>query len=496
MPITPSDCSKAGEFVQFLERIGFHDMATAFDAQWNEQVGRQTDAEGTSSSTEESMELRSSRKVSGDSRAEIMPRLLWMKHMVVSCEGEPSHVYSSSERKAPLFSHGAGYALHDYLGVMSEPVSMTAHSPYVRESPPSHLPIDTLPLRVVFQKGKTGLEPQAEFPIIEGDLIAGRYRVIKFIDSAAFSSAVRCTDEKEKRDVCLKIISNSKENFDQSLGEIQSLLAVNDRKEGSVSHIVHMYDYFYFKEHLFIVTELLLSNLYAYGKVIRERKLPSYFSLARIQSIAKQVLTAFQFLHSKSLLHCDVKPENILFKSYKTCEVRLIDLGSSCYITDSLSSYVQSRNYRSPEVILGCKYDAGIDIWSLGALLPELATGVLLFNNESVTTLLASMTAVCGPISGEMLRSGRNTPLFVTKHGVFYEMIGGQTIFHFPAAEKVKKSSLYGFNDADYVDFIDACLTIDFRQRPSATSLLLHPFITKDYGSPLCSSAIDEIIFR
>ena len=57
----------------------------------------------------------------------------------------------------------------------------------------------------------------------------------------------------------------------------------------------------------------------------------------------------------------------------------MIDLGSSCFITDHLSSYVQSRSYRAPEVILGLPYGQKIDIWSLGCILAELATGYVLF---------------------------------------------------------------------------------------------------------------------
>lgn len=55
-----------------------------------------------------------------------------------------------------------------------------------------------------------------------------------------------------------------------------------------------------------------------------------------------QVLRALAFLHSLSLIHADLKPENILIKSYSRCEVKVIDLGSSCYISDHLSSYVQA----------------------------------------------------------------------------------------------------------------------------------------------------------
>lgn len=94
-----------------------------------------------------------------------------------------------------------------------------------------------------------------------------------------------------------------------------------------------------------------------------------------MQSITIQCLEALKFLHSLGLIHCDLKPENILVKSYSRCEVKVIDLGSSCFETDHLCSYVQSRSYRAPEVILGLSYDKKIDIWSLGCILAELCTG-------------------------------------------------------------------------------------------------------------------------
>lgn len=81
-------------------------------------------------------------------------------------------------------------------------------------------------------------------------------------------------------------------------------------------------------------------------------------------------------------MHCDLKPENVLIKSYSRCEIKVIDLGSSCFITDNLCLYVQSRSYRAPEVILGHPYDQKIDIWSLGCILAELYTGeVSLYQN-------------------------------------------------------------------------------------------------------------------
>mmetsp|Transcript_24832 Transcript_24832/g.54887 ORF Transcript_24832/g.54887 Transcript_24832/m.54887 type:complete len:87 (+) Transcript_24832:1574-1834(+) len=86
--------------------------------------------------------------------------------------------------------------------------------------------------------------------------------------------------------------------------------------------------------------------------------------MGKLQRVAFQLLIGLDFVHSLHLIHCDLKPENILIKSISKCEVKIIDFGSSCFIQDHLSSYIQSRSYRAPEVILGCNYDYKIDIWS------------------------------------------------------------------------------------------------------------------------------------
>jgi len=128
------------------------------------------------------------------------------------------------------------------------------------------------------------------------------------------------------------------------------------------------------------------------------------------------VLRSLAFMHSLGLLHCDLKPENILIQSYSRCRVKVIDVGSSCYITDHLSSYVQSRSYRAPEVILGLPYDYRIDIWSLGCILAELATGSVLLQNDSVASLLARVVGMAGPLPPHM-RAGRYAHRYFTPDG-------------------------------------------------------------------------------
>ena len=277
-------------------------------------------------------------------------------------------------------------------------------------------PLEVLELRVITQTGHTGFEEEKDFPIVLGSTVAGRYQVVEYLGSAAFSKAVQAHDLHTGALVCLKIIKNSKDFFDQSLDEIKLLKHLNAADPADEHGLLRLYDYFYHKEHLFIVTELLRANLYEFQKYNRESGEAPYFTQPRLQSIARQVLHSLAFMHSLGLLHCDLKPENILIKSYSRCLVKVIDVGSSCYITDHLSSYVQSRSYRAPEVILGLPYDYRIDLWSLGCILAELCTGVVLLQNDSIATLLARVVGMSGPLPARML-AGRYAHRYFTPEG-------------------------------------------------------------------------------
>lgn len=336
-------------------------------------------------------------------------------------------------------------------------------------------------LRVVHRRRRTGFEESKDFPIRINDLIAGRYQVMEFLGSAAFSRAVQALDLKTQSLVCLKIIKNNKDYYDQSLDEIKLLKFVNAEDPNDEHGIVRLYDFFYYKEHLFLVCELLRANLYEFQKYNKESGDEPYFILPRIQRIAIQTLQSLAFLHHLGLIHSDLKPENILIKSYSRCEVKVIDLGSSCFTTDHLSSYVQSRSYRAPEVILGLDYDQKIDVWSLGCILAELSSGSVLFQNDSLATLLARLEGILGPIPSWMVAQGRYGHRFYTKNGQIYERSP-----HTGAYELLlpKRTSLkWRVPDADdgFIDFIAFLLTVDPRQRPTAEVALQHPWLQYNY---------------
>ena len=83
---------------------------------------------------------------------------------------------------------------------------------------------------------------------------------------------------KTGKHYCLKIIENNKDYFDQSLDEIKILNYLKENGDLQENHILEIKDYFYYKEHLFIVTELLKDNLYDYSRYNIETENFKYFT--------------------------------------------------------------------------------------------------------------------------------------------------------------------------------------------------------------------------
>lgn len=285
---------------------------------------------------------------------------------------------------------------------------------------------DCFELKVIYDRERTGFQETKDFPIVIGAIIAGRYQIMEYLGSAAFSKAIQCLDLRTGNHYCMKIIENNKDYFDQSIDEIKLLRFINCNGNVDEVNLLRIYDYFYHNEHLFIVTELLKDNLYDYYKFNKEKEAEEYFTVGRLQKITSQILKGLEYIHNLKLIHCDLKPENILIKSYSRTEVKVIDFGSSCYIHDHLSSYVQSRSYRAPEVIIGCKYDYKVDLWSLGCILGELFTGSVMFQNETVQGLLSRVIGIVGPFPEWMFEEGKLVSKFFTKERLLYQDVGLQ----------------------------------------------------------------------
>lgn len=384
-------------------------------------------------------------------------------------------------------------------------------------------------LPIIFKSHVTGFEPTKDMVLEPGNVVAGQYLVESELGSAAFSTAYRCVDLSSDaadghEEVCLKVIKNTKDFFDQSLDEIKILELLRQTGQCDENFIIRMKTFFYYREHLVIVTELLRQNLFEFGKFIIDNEEEPYFTIPRLAFITRQCMVALRFVHSLGLVHSDVKPENILLGSYSRAKIKLIDFGSSCYLTDRQSSYIQSRSYRAPEVVLGLPYSGKIDVWSLGCVVAEMFTGEVTFQNDSIVSMLSRIEAICGSFPRHMVAQGRQSGRFFTKSGLLYEVVDdsdNESSNNSPPGPNDKEpeddtactvhydifqpknttlSSRIGF-DADlmddyeknsysgsgplsdhelqqiFTDFVARLLTIDPDSRPTADEALQHPWM-------------------
>ena len=155
-----------------------------------------------------------------------------------------------------------------------------------------------------------------------------------------------------------------------------------------------MTDHFSFRRHFIIVFELLEINLYKYITAKDFKGIQKDL----LRNITSQVLNALAHLNRLRIIHCDLKPENILFTDSSHQKVKIIDFGASCTAFKNGFSYVQSRFYRAPEVVLGLPYDSAIDIWSFGCILVELVTGRPIFPAHDENHLLEFIVLTIGDL--------------------------------------------------------------------------------------------------
>ena len=95
-----------------------------------------------------------------------------------------------------------------------------------------------------------------------------------------------------------------------------------------------------------------------------------------------QILQCLDFCKTNRIVHCDLKPENVLLESDHSYRIKIIDFGSSCFEKEKIYTYIQSRFYRAPEIMLGIPYTSAIDMWSLGCMICELISGEPLFGGH------------------------------------------------------------------------------------------------------------------
>lgn len=315
-----------------------------------------------------------------------------------------------------------------------------------------------------------------------GDHIAYRYKIISQLGKGAFGDCFKAYDFKKQRFVALKIIRNEARFHRQGKVECSVLDILRNEDQNDEYSLVQMYDHFVFRRHLCITFELLGKDLYS------EIKAGNFvgFAPSRTRSITRDILACLDLLEELNIVHADLKPENILLRpeslhssttaspSKRQHVAKVIDFGSSCFSHEKVHTYIQSRYYRAPEIVLGLGYGTAIDMWSLGCILVELDTGHPLFPVKNEQDLILYQLELLGLPSQEVLsRAMRaevffdgSVPLRNTDRKGRIHPVGTRSL------RDVCKNQ-----DLNFINFVQRCLTWDPEDRMTPEEARNHPWV-------------------
>jgi serine/threonine-protein kinase SRPK3 len=352
---------------------------------------------------------------------------------------------------------------------------------------------------------------QSETENFTGKILNKKYKIVCKIGEGAYSSVWLSYNIKKKKFNAIKI--QFEEDFNDGQREVKILSQIGKIKS---DYLPQLYDNFIYKsrsdgryrKRICSVLNLMGEDLYHYCK---DREL---IPIPLVKSIIKQTLSGLYHIHKQGIIHTDLKPENILFdnptnkmlaiikkvkdnkiEKRKMLEdldeiytediendnryIRITDFGTACYKDDIITDEIQTRYYRSPEVIFEYPYSENTDVWSVGCIFFELLTNELLFDPKKDKDFstdhhhVAMIRQLLGPFPLCFERSNRYRDLFdKDRLKLYYEI-------EISLKKRLNRSDIPKEELEDILYLLKKMLTINPNKRFSSRECLRHRWFQK-----------------
>jgi serine/threonine-protein kinase len=204
-----------------------------------------------------------------------------------------------------------------------------------------------------------------------------RYTILEHIGGGGMADVYRAHDKLLDRSVAVKILHSQFTNDEEFVTRFRREAQAAARL--SHPNIVNIYDVGHDENTYYIVME------YISGETLKKRIQHSPVPVELAVRIALEIAEALEHAHQNNLVHCDIKPHNILMT--RSGRIKVTDFGIARAVTSATMTHtgmiVGSVHYFSPEQAKGGAVGAKSDIYSLGVVLYEMLTGTVPFNGES-----------------------------------------------------------------------------------------------------------------
>uniref|UniRef100_A0A8D0AZY5 non-specific serine/threonine protein kinase n=1 Tax=Salvator merianae TaxID=96440 RepID=A0A8D0AZY5_SALMN len=334
------------------------------------------------------------------------------------------------------------------------------------------------------------------------------YDVFEILGKGTFGEVVKSWKRSTGEMVAIKILKNDSYRSKIIKNELK-LLQTMSEVDAEESHIVQFHEFFHDELKFYLVFELLEQNLFDFQKEHNFSPLP----VRHIRTVTTQVLRALAKLKELSIIHADLKPENIMLVDQVRYpfRVKVIDFGSASIFNEVRyvkEPYIQSRFYRAPEILLGLPFCEKVDVWSLGCVMAELHLGWPLYPGNNEYDQIRYICETQGMPRATLLNAARKAHLFF-KRNQHPEVVNSwqlKTSAEYLADTKVKSverrkyvlksldqmetvnvhKMIYPDTEAlaeyfdlrSMVELIKRMLTWDSHERITPSAALKHPYIS------------------
>nr|XP_008108066.2 PREDICTED: homeodomain-interacting protein kinase 1 isoform X4 [Anolis carolinensis] len=442
-----------------------------------------------------------------------------VEHIVVTAADSTGSGGTTSFQNSQALTHRANIALlepYQKCGLKrkSEEVDSNGSVQIIEEHPPLMLQnrpaVGAAATTTTVTTKASSSSGEGDYQLVQHEILCSMtnsYEVLEFLGRGTFGQVAKCWKRSTKEIVAIKILKNHPSYARQGQIEV-SILSRLSSENADEYNFVRSYECFQHKNHTCLVFEMLEQNLYDFLKQNKFSPLP----LKYIRPILQQVATALMKLKSLGLIHADLKPENIMLVDpvRQPYRVKVIDFGSASHVSKAVcSTYLQSRYYRAPEIILGLPFCEAIDMWSLGCVIAELFLGWPLYPGASEYDQIRYISQTQGLPAEYLLSAGTKTSRFFNRDPNL-----GYPLWRLKTPEeheletgiKSKEARKYIFNCLDdmaqvnmstdlegtdmlaekadrreYIDLLKKMLTIDADKRVTPLKTLNHPFVTMNH---------------
>lgn len=306
------------------------------------------------------------------------------------------------------------------------------------------------------------------FKIRNNQIIKGSFKIENELGKGSFSNVFKIYDIELNKNFALKVAKkNNADILKDSLNEINLL---SNLKEKENHNITKIYKYFYHDDHLCVVFKLYHFSL---GKYLKKY---GGFSYYKTFHILKQLLSTLDYLQTNTIIHRDIKLDNILFKDKYLSDIILIDFNIATKLKDTKNTCrkVQTFWYRAPEIYLELNYDYRLDIWSLGCIAFELFFNQILFKCYCEERLFIEHNLYIDFPENDFIKKMPNN------YSSLYDSISDPTIvkcnnlYYSPKKNQFIEKYMKKKDSKKVLDFVFKCCKWDCFKRPFAKQIIIN----------------------